>query len=133
MRILAPMLVICVTVGCGAPAPTAEVAGGVSSVEGPAVGTRGMVASAHPLATESVDLSFTPDAIQKIAEISEVVNEQTENIGARRLQTVMERLLEDISFDAPELGGSEVVIDAARVEEVLGDIVGDKDLSRYIL
>lgn len=85
------------------------------------------------LATESVDLSFTPEAIRKIAEISELVNEQTENIGARRLQTVMERLLEDISFEAPELGGQEVKIDAARVEEVLGDIVGDKDLSRYIL
>ncbi len=85
------------------------------------------------LATESVTLSFQDDAIDKIAQISEYVNEQTENIGARRLQTVLERLLEDISFNAPEMAGTEISIDAAHVEKVLNDIVEDKDLSRYIL
>ena len=85
------------------------------------------------LATESVTLSFEPEAIEKIAQISELVNEQTENIGARRLQTVLERLLEDVSFNAPEKAGTKVVIDAAHVDNVLTDIVEDKDLSRYIL
>ncbi len=85
------------------------------------------------LATESVTLSFEDEAIEKIAQISELVNEQTENIGARRLQTVLERLLEDVSFDAPEMAGTKVAIDAAHVENVLNDIVEDKDLSRYIL
>ncbi len=85
------------------------------------------------LATETVTLSFEDEAIDKIAQISELVNEQTENIGARRLQTVLERLLEDVSFDAPEMAGTKVAIDAAHVENVLNDIVEDKDLSRYIL
>jgi len=85
------------------------------------------------LATESVTLSFGHDAIEKIAQISELVNEQTENIGARRLHTVLERLLEDVSFDAPEMAGTKVSIDSAHVENVLNDIVEDKDLSRYIL
>lgn len=85
------------------------------------------------LATESVTLSFGHDAIEKIAQISELVNEQTENIGARRLHTVLEKLLEDVSFDAPEMAGTKVSIDSAHVENVLNDIVEDKDLSRYIL
>jgi ATP-dependent HslUV protease ATP-binding subunit HslU len=61
------------------------------------------------------------------------VNDSTENIGARRLHTVMERLLDEVSFDAPELTGSSVTIDAAYVRRMLADIVGDQDLSRYIL
>jgi len=85
------------------------------------------------LATESVTLRFLPEAVARIAEISEQVNEQTENIGARRLQTVLERLLEEISFDAPERAGEEVVVDTEMVESVLAEIVSDKDLSRYIL
>ncbi|GBD25979.1 ATP-dependent protease ATPase subunit HslU [bacterium HR30] len=85
------------------------------------------------LATENVKLSFTPDAVEEIAAIAAEVNRSTEDIGARRLHTVVERLLENLSFDAPELSGREVVIDAAYVREMLGDIVKNEDLSRYIL
>jgi ATP-dependent HslUV protease ATP-binding subunit HslU len=85
------------------------------------------------LETEGVRLHFTGDAIAEIAEIASIVNERTENIGARRLHTILERLLDDVSFDAPERRGDEVTIDAARVRERLGDIVKDQDLSRYIL
>jgi len=85
------------------------------------------------LATEGVDLDFTPEAISKIAEIAYRINEEMENIGARRLHTVMEKLLEDISFEAPERRGSRVVIDDRYVEEKLSSIVGRKDLSQYIL
>ncbi len=85
------------------------------------------------LATENVMLSFTPDAVEEIAAIAAEVNRSTEDIGARRLHTVVERLLEKLSFDAPELSGSEVVIDATYVREMLGDIVKNEDLSRYIL
>lgn len=85
------------------------------------------------LQTEHVTLSFTPAAVEEIARIAAVVNERTENIGARRLHTVVERLLEDLSFDAPELGGREVIIDAQQVKEKLEAIVKDEDLSRYIL
>ncbi|MCX7982119.1 MAG: ATP-dependent protease ATPase subunit HslU [Syntrophales bacterium] len=85
------------------------------------------------MATEGVKLSFTDDAIAEIAEIAAMVNERTENIGARRLYTIMETLLEDISFDAPEMAGAEIVIDAEYVREKLADIVEDEDLSRYIL
>jgi ATP-dependent HslUV protease ATP-binding subunit HslU len=85
------------------------------------------------LATENVQLVFRPDAIAEIARIAAQVNERTENIGARRLHTVMERLLDQVSFDAPEMGGREVVIDAAYVRGRLEQILQDQDLSRYIL
>jgi ATP-dependent HslUV protease ATP-binding subunit HslU len=85
------------------------------------------------MATEGVKLAFTDDAIAEIAEIAAMVNERTENIGARRLYTIMEILLEDISFDAPDMKGAEVVIDAQYVRDKLSDIVEDEDLSRYIL
>ncbi len=82
--------------------------------------------------TEGVDLVLD-GAIEKIAELATQVNEKTENIGARRLHTIMERLLEDISFSAPEIKGQSVVIDAAYVAQKLDDLTGDEDLSRYIL
>lgn len=85
------------------------------------------------LATEGIRLSFTDDAIKRIAEDAYTVNERTENIGARRLHTLMEKLLEDLSFNAPDMFGEEVVIDAAYVDDHLNDIVQDEDLSRYIL
>jgi ATP-dependent HslUV protease ATP-binding subunit HslU len=85
------------------------------------------------MATEEVKLSFTDDAIAEVAEVAAVVNERTENIGARRLYTIMETLLDDISFNAPDMAGQEVVIDASYVKEKLEDIVEDEDLSRYIL
>ncbi len=85
------------------------------------------------MATERVDLKFTDDAIAEIAAIAARVNERTENIGARRLHTVVERLLDQISFDGPELSDQEIVIDAAYVSNTLEDIVKDEDLSRYIL
>ena len=85
------------------------------------------------LAAEGVNLSFTPDAIQRIAHYAYEVNEKTENIGARRLHTVMSTLLEDLLFELPEEGRTEVVIDAAYVDRRLKGIVEDLDLSRYIL
>ncbi len=85
------------------------------------------------LAAEGVRLSFTPEAIQRIAHYAYQVNEQTENIGARRLHTVMSTLLEDLLFELPEEGRTEVVIDAAYVDQKLQGIVEDLDLSRYIL
>jgi ATP-dependent HslUV protease ATP-binding subunit HslU len=85
------------------------------------------------MATEQVNLSFTDDAVAEIAAIAARVNERTENIGARRLHTVVERLLDHISFDAPEMAGKEISIDAAYVRERLEDVVKDEDLSRYIL
>ena len=85
------------------------------------------------MATEGIKLSFTGDAVAQIAEVATVVNERTENIGARRLYTIMETLLEDISFDAPDMKEKEIVIDAKYVEEKLDNIVEDEDLSRYIL
>ena len=85
------------------------------------------------LATEGVRLRFTDDAVAAIADVAALVNERTENIGARRLHTVMERLLDQISFDAPEMGASEVVIDAQQVRATLDAVVQDDDLSRYIL
>ena len=72
-------------------------------------------------------------SVDEIADVAAVVNERTENIGARRLYTIMEILLEDISFEAPTLAGQEVVIDAQYVEDKLCDIIEDEDLSRYIL
>jgi len=83
--------------------------------------------------TEGVILNFTNDAIAEIAEIAVQVNARTENIGARRLHTVMEKLLDEISFDAPGLSGRTVTIDAQYVREKLASIVKDEDLSRYIL
>jgi len=85
------------------------------------------------MATEDIALSFTEDAVEQIAEVATIVNERTENIGARRLYTIMETLLEDISFDAPDLEEKKIVIDAKYVEEKLDNIVEDEDLSRYIL
>jgi ATP-dependent HslUV protease ATP-binding subunit HslU len=83
--------------------------------------------------TEGVELEFTADAIERIAELAALVNERTENIGARRLHTVMERLLDEVSFHAPELGGREIRIDAVYVDRMLADIARSDDLSRYIL
>jgi ATP-dependent HslUV protease ATP-binding subunit HslU len=85
------------------------------------------------MATEGLTLEFTPDAIERIAELATLVNERTENIGARRLHTVMERLLDEVSFHAPELDGHSIRIDAAYVDRMLADIVKSDDLSRYIL
>ncbi len=85
------------------------------------------------LATEGVTLEFREDGITRLAEISYDVNEKTENIGARRLHTVLERLLENVSFTAADLGGQNVVIDAAYVNQQLGELAEDEDLSRYIL
>jgi ATP-dependent HslUV protease ATP-binding subunit HslU len=83
--------------------------------------------------TESVRLEFTPPAIERIAELATLVNERTENIGARRLHTVLERLLDEVSFHAPELGGQSITIDAPYVDRMLEDIAKSDDLSRYIL
>ncbi|MCX8075498.1 MAG: ATP-dependent protease ATPase subunit HslU [Aquificaceae bacterium] len=85
------------------------------------------------LKTEGVDLEFTEDAIKEIARIAEEANNKTENIGARRLHTVMEKLLEDISFNAPELGGQRIIVDARFVSAKLEGIVKDVELSKYIL
>jgi len=85
------------------------------------------------LATEGVDVQFRDDAIEEVARIAAEVNERMENIGARRLHTVMEKLLDPVSFDAAELRGQRIVIDAATVRERLQGIAEDEDLSRYIL
>jgi ATP-dependent HslUV protease ATP-binding subunit HslU len=85
------------------------------------------------LGTEGVKLSFTDDAIARVAKLAAEVNEKVENIGARRLQTIMERLVEEISFTAEDVGGTTLEIDAAYVERQLSEIVGDTDLSKYVL
>ncbi len=85
------------------------------------------------LKTEGIDLVFKEDAITAISEIATEVNERTENIGARRLHTVIERLLDEILFDAPDLRDQQIIIDAKYVYEKLKDIKDDEDLSRYIL
>ncbi|MDC0945982.1 ATP-dependent protease ATPase subunit HslU [Nitrospinaceae bacterium] len=85
------------------------------------------------LKAEDVHLTFKEDAIDQIAEMSAQVNQRTENIGARRLQTIMEKFLEDISFDAPDLEEKNIEIDAAYIQDKLKDIIQDEDLSRYIL
>jgi ATP-dependent HslUV protease ATP-binding subunit HslU len=85
------------------------------------------------MATEGVDLVFTPEAIVRVAELATLVNERTENIGARRLHTVMERLLDEVSFHAPDLDGQSITIDPAYVDRMLADIAKSDDLSRYIL
>ena len=83
--------------------------------------------------TEGIDLTFTEDAVHRIADFAAIVNERTENIGARRLHTVMEKLLDEISFEGPDLREKTVVVDEAYVTKMLADIVKDEDLSRYIL
>jgi ATP-dependent HslUV protease ATP-binding subunit HslU len=85
------------------------------------------------LETEGVKLEFTPDALDEIARFAFRVNEGTENIGARRLHTIMERVLDEISFEAPERKGQQFTVDAAYVQKMLSEIVKDQDLSRYIL
>ena len=85
------------------------------------------------LATEGVELVFAPDGIADMAFWASRMNEKMENIGARRLYTVMEQVLEDLSFTATERRGEKVVVDQAYVREHLGDILRDEDLSRYIL
>ncbi|MFZ5906629.1 MAG: ATP-dependent protease ATPase subunit HslU [Nitrospirota bacterium] len=85
------------------------------------------------LSTEKIDLEFSGDSVDEIARIAAHVNEKTENIGARRLHTVLEKLLEDISFEAPERKNGKLVVDKNYVQEKLSEIVKDEDLSRYIL
>ena len=85
------------------------------------------------LGTEGVTVSFTEDAIARVAKLAAEVNERVENIGARRLQTIMERLVEEVSFGAEDMSGTTLAIDAAYVERQLSEIVGDTDLSKYVL
>jgi len=85
------------------------------------------------LETEGVEIEFTPDGIEEIARIAEEANSKAENIGARRLHTVMEKLLEELSFNAPEMKGQKVVIDREYVREKLGKVIEDEDLTKYIL
>ena len=85
------------------------------------------------LATEGVSLEFAPDGVERMADIAFSVNETTENIGARRLHTVMERLLEEVSFAAARHSGQVIRVDAAFVEQRLADVAQREDLARYIL
>jgi ATP-dependent HslUV protease ATP-binding subunit HslU len=85
------------------------------------------------LETEGLKLEFTPDALVEIATFAAKVNETTENIGARRLHTIMERVLDKVSFEAPDMKDKDVRIDSQYVRDTLADIVKDQDLSRYIL
>jgi ATP-dependent HslUV protease ATP-binding subunit HslU len=85
------------------------------------------------LSTEGVDLAFTPDAVAELARLAVEVNSSTENIGARRLSTLMERLLDEVSFEAPDMSGVPVKVDGEYVRRVLSGIVQDQDLSRYVL
>jgi ATP-dependent HslUV protease ATP-binding subunit HslU len=85
------------------------------------------------LATEGVDIEFSDDAISEIAAMAEEVNTRSENIGARRLHTIMEKLLEELSFSAPEMGAQKITITGAYVHDKLGTLVQNQDLSRYIL
>ena len=85
------------------------------------------------LATEGLELTFEPSAVRRLAEFATLVNDRTENIGARRLHTVMEKLLDEVSFNAPDMAARSVVIDSDYVERMLDDIVKNDDLSRYIL
>ncbi len=85
------------------------------------------------LETEGLEISFTDDAIEEISRLAVEVNDSTENIGARRLATLMEKLLEEVSFEAPDMSGVQLNLDGEAVRKALGDIVGDKDLSRYVL
>jgi len=83
--------------------------------------------------TEDVSLKFLDDGVDEIAEIATYVNSTIENIGARRLHTIIEKILDDISFNAPDRSGEVVLINKAYVQKNLGDIKGDKDLSKFIL
>jgi ATP-dependent HslUV protease ATP-binding subunit HslU len=85
------------------------------------------------MATEGIELEFQEDAIEELAQIAHDVNSRTENIGARRLHTVMEKLLDEVSFNAHELEGQDILITRQYVQEKLHEIVKDEDLSRYIL
>jgi ATP-dependent HslUV protease ATP-binding subunit HslU len=85
------------------------------------------------LATEGVDVSFTPEGIRALAKVAAEVNGQVENIGARRLQTVMEKLLETVSFEAEDRQGETISVDAAYVDQQLAAIARDTDLSKYVL
>lgn len=85
------------------------------------------------MATEGISLEFSDDAIRKIAEVAFEVNQTTDNIGARRLHTILEKLLEDLLFEAPDIGLDKVVITPQYVEQKLGSIVKNKDLSEFIL
>jgi ATP-dependent HslUV protease ATP-binding subunit HslU len=85
------------------------------------------------LETEGINLEFTEDAVGRIADFASLVNERAENIGARRLHTVMEKLLDEVSFEAPDLLEKSITIDAAYVDRMLADIVKNEDLTRYIL
>ena len=85
------------------------------------------------MATEQVEIAFTEDGIAALARIAAEVNRAVENIGARRLYTVLERVFEDLSFTAPDRGGDKVTVDAGFVETYLGDLARSTDLSRYVL
>ena len=85
------------------------------------------------LGTEEVEVVFTEDGIEEMARMAATINQETENIGARRLHTIMESLLEEVSFNAPDMHGQKIIINSNYVKEKLGDIVSDTDLSRYIL
>jgi ATP-dependent HslUV protease ATP-binding subunit HslU len=85
------------------------------------------------LATEGVSVAFTPDAVESLAEFAFQVNQRTQNIGARRLYTIMERLLEELSFEAPDMQRGRVEINAAYVRQRLHDVAEDEDLSKFIL
>jgi ATP-dependent HslUV protease ATP-binding subunit HslU len=85
------------------------------------------------LATEGVRIRFMPDAVETMAGLASQVNQRTENIGARRLHTIFEKVMEDLSFKAPEMSGSDVTIDAGYVNQALAEIVKDEDLSKFIL
>ncbi|MDR2611441.1 MAG: ATP-dependent protease ATPase subunit HslU [Deltaproteobacteria bacterium] len=85
------------------------------------------------LATEDIKLEFTPEAVEELASMACEVNEKQENIGARRLSTIMEKLLDEISFDAPEISPTKIIISGSYVREKLADVVGNVDLTRYIL
>ena len=85
------------------------------------------------LETEGIKINFTEDAIEEISSFAYDINEETENIGARRLHTIMEKLLEDLSFEAPTMSETEIEIDVDYVNDKLKDVVANKDLSKYIL
>jgi ATP-dependent HslUV protease ATP-binding subunit HslU len=85
------------------------------------------------MATEGIELEFTQDSVEAIADVAATVNERAADIGARRLQTVMERLLDELSFESPDLSPRKVVIDEKMVADRLGELVEDQDLSQYIL
>jgi ATP-dependent HslUV protease ATP-binding subunit HslU len=83
--------------------------------------------------TEGIEVHFASDAVDAIADIATQVNQRMENIGARRLYTIMEKLLEEVSFNAPELAGTKLTVDAEYVQGRLAEVLKDEDLSRYIL